>query len=277
MHLTGAELAGTLGKVVASLAAVSLAVSGVSFVFGGLATGLQGAMTAGRFLLPVFGRLASFFLGTFGRALMFVGRAVMGLTTIMMANPILLIITAIAVAALLIYTYWEPIKKFFIGMWDKVVATFESVKTKFRTAGSEIMHGLVQGITAAVSLPVAAVGNAGKLMGEKFRSVLGIKSPSRVFMEYGRYVSLGAAAGITSAAPMAAQATQSMATGITSAAPSARGGSGSGVTVVYSPTVNINGGSPGAKTEFRAMLAQHKSEITRMVEDQQKVNQRKKF
>jgi hypothetical protein len=55
------------------------------------------------------------------------------------------------------------------------------------------------------------------------------------------------------------------------------GGSGGGVTVVYSPTVNINGGAPGAKSDFLSMLAQHKSEITRMVEDQQKVNQRKKF
>lgn len=42
-----------------------------------------------------------------------------------MANPIVAIITGIAVAAGLIYYYWEPISEFFAGVWDWVVEAME--------------------------------------------------------------------------------------------------------------------------------------------------------
>lgn len=54
-----------------------------------------------------------------GAVLMFVGRA-------LLMNPIGLFITAIALAALAIYKYWEPIKGFFKGLWDGVVSAFNS-------------------------------------------------------------------------------------------------------------------------------------------------------
>lgn len=48
-----------------------------------------------------------------GRAILFIGRA-------LMMNPIGLLITGIAVAAYLIYRYWEPIKGFFTRLWTGI-------------------------------------------------------------------------------------------------------------------------------------------------------------
>lgn len=48
-----------------------------------------------------------------GRAVLFIGRA-------LMMNPIGLLITGIAVAAFLIYRYWEPIKGFFTRLWTGI-------------------------------------------------------------------------------------------------------------------------------------------------------------
>ncbi|EDW6064262.1 hypothetical protein YT14_002380 [Salmonella enterica subsp. enterica serovar Oslo] len=51
-----------------------------------------------------------------GRAILFIGRA-------LMMNPIGLLITGIAVAAFLIYRYWEPIKGFFTRLWTGIENT----------------------------------------------------------------------------------------------------------------------------------------------------------
>lgn len=50
-------------------------------------------------------------LGVLGQTLLFVGR-------VALLSPIGLIITGIALAALLIVRYWEPIKAFFSGFWE---------------------------------------------------------------------------------------------------------------------------------------------------------------
>jgi hypothetical protein len=59
--------------------------------------------------------------------------AVAGVTFVMKAlrlavlsNPILALITGIVLGAGLIYTYWEPIKGFFAGLWESVTAGFKS-------------------------------------------------------------------------------------------------------------------------------------------------------
>ncbi|WP_392565132.1 phage tail tape measure protein [Utexia brackfieldae] len=61
---------------------------------------------------------------TLGSVFTFVGR-------LFLTSPIGLIVTAIAVAALLIYKYWEPIKAFFIGVWEGFTRAMAPVKTAF--------------------------------------------------------------------------------------------------------------------------------------------------
>lgn len=91
-----------------------LAILSVGFL--ALGTAIKVLAFAGGTLVNVFTILVGtiqfvgFVLGTVGRFLL--------------ANPIILIITAIAVAAYLIYKYWEPIKKFFINLWEKIKKVF---------------------------------------------------------------------------------------------------------------------------------------------------------
>lgn len=48
------------------------------------------------------------------------------LKVVMLTNPILAILTAVAVAAYLIYENWEPIKAFFIDLWESVTGAFKT-------------------------------------------------------------------------------------------------------------------------------------------------------
>lgn len=51
-------------------------------------------------------------------------QAIVSLGVALYANPVILIITAIAAAALLIIKYWEPIKGFFRRLWDGIKSVF---------------------------------------------------------------------------------------------------------------------------------------------------------
>ncbi|MGD7186259.1 phage tail tape measure protein, partial [Ralstonia pseudosolanacearum] len=52
-------------------------------------------------------------------------RAVAVLGRVLLMNPIGLLVTAIAVAAYLIYRYWSPISEFFSGLWQQVKTAFD--------------------------------------------------------------------------------------------------------------------------------------------------------
>ena len=74
-------------------------------------------------LLIIIGKLIPAF-GLFAKAVLFLGGVFKTLTMIMLTNPILLLITAIAVAALLIWQYWDPIAIFFADLWERVKGPF---------------------------------------------------------------------------------------------------------------------------------------------------------
>lgn len=67
-----------------------------------------------------------------------VGTALRFLTTSLLTNPIGLAIAGIAVAALLIYHYWNPIKAFFAGVWDGIKAGLAPLMSAFSGLGSYI-------------------------------------------------------------------------------------------------------------------------------------------
>lgn len=68
-------------------------------------------------------------LNILGGAFSFVGKAVVWLGRALMMNPIGLAITAIAIGAALIYTYWEPIRGFFVWVWNSVLSVFSQAWT----------------------------------------------------------------------------------------------------------------------------------------------------
>jgi len=175
-------------------------------VLGGLTIAVAGVLVpfaALRFMLGYLGIGGFSLIGVFKSlwtALRVVGFAVMGLGRILLANPIVLIITAIAVAALLIYKYWQPIK----DVWDKwlvqplsrAIEWIANLPSKFMTMGSQIIDGLWQGISAkweAVKTKVAEIGDS---ISNTVKEKLGIKSPSRVFAEIGLHTMTGLEQGL---------------------------------------------------------------------------------
>lgn len=110
------QLTQTIMMVVAGAAALALSVSACSFIFGGLMK-VVSLLSSG---LGVFIKVIRFA----GSAISFLSSVFRVLTAVMMANPIILIITLIAAAAMLIYKYWEPIKKFFINLWNGIKEIF---------------------------------------------------------------------------------------------------------------------------------------------------------
>ena len=89
-----------------------------------------------------------------GSAFSFVGKAVMTAGRFMLANPMILAITAIAVAAYLIYKNWGRIVPFVESLWTRATAytsaAWESIK-------SSVMNGVKAVINAILSNPVVQI------------------------------------------------------------------------------------------------------------------------
>lgn len=104
-----------------------------------------------------------------------------------------------------------------IGKWihDNIVTPLMNVfngATKWLyDIGKSIIQGLINGIKDMVGEIGKAAGNISKTVQDKVKNLLGIHSPSRVFMELGRNVALGFANGITAAQNVAADAVSTLA------------------------------------------------------------------
>ncbi|HKM19355.1 MAG TPA: phage tail tape measure protein, partial [Aliarcobacter sp.] len=74
------------------------------------------------------------FMGSFAlTGLLSLGRGLLVLNSLFLANPIGLAIAGIALAVGLIYVYWEPIKGFFAGLWDGIVSIFNNAISFIKT------------------------------------------------------------------------------------------------------------------------------------------------
>ncbi|OEY67450.1 phage tail tape measure protein [Marinobacter sp. X15-166B] len=133
------------------------------------------------------------------------------------ANPIGLLISAIAGAGYLIYKNWDGIAGFFSGLWGQVTAAFSAgiggigklilnwsplglfykafsgvmgwfgvdLPESFTGFGKQILDGLVNGILGGLNKVKDTITGAGAKAIGWFKETLGIKSPSRVFMGAG--------------------------------------------------------------------------------------------
>lgn len=202
-------------------------ISRAARVFGVLRTGAlfmaKGVTRAAR----VFGVLRT--------AAMFLAKGVMRAGLLMMANPIVLLITLIAVgiglAALAIYNHWDTIKAAFWGAVAWLGTAWENIKTAFANGitfllglhgrmlgiGKNIIMGIAEGILNAPS----AVWNALKSVVtsgiDGIKDFLGIKSPSRLFMGLGGHMTDGMAIGIDKGRSRPVSAAKRLATGVAGA------------------------------------------------------------
>ncbi|HXS18933.1 MAG TPA: hypothetical protein VN764_17155, partial [Polyangiaceae bacterium] len=142
-----------------------------------LGSGLKGMV---RYTRSAGGALVN----TFGPAVMTAVRASMAWSAALLANPITWIVVGVALAALVIYKYWEPISGFFTGLWSDIVGAWNAAPAFFSElwnsipimvsdamqgvlnwlgsfslfqAGANVLGTLVDGIQSMASAPVNAV------------------------------------------------------------------------------------------------------------------------
>jgi len=161
----------------------------LGMITSNLATMVGGFDNLGMILAFIFALKPVLAILAFGKAIFMAGSAIVGLAgglpavaagikaigLALTANPIGLIIMAIAGAGYLIYKNWGAIMDFFKGL-----------PAKFSGFGSMIMDGLVGGLLGGLKKVKDTIVNAGKETIGWFKNVLGIKSPSRVFMSAGQ-------------------------------------------------------------------------------------------
>ncbi|EEC0564483.1 phage tail tape measure protein [Salmonella enterica] len=189
------------------------------------------------------GRLGRVLGGGLLRGLMVAGRAILFIGRALMMNPIGLLITGIAIAAYLIYRYWEPISGWFKARWEEIKTAFSGgiggvceliinwsplglfykafagvlswfdidLPKNFTDFGKNIIDGLTKGIkdkwkSVKDTFKDLTDGIKGFFTGE-----VRIQSPSRVFMGYGGYIVEGLQLGINNTAWKAEQAAKGLA------------------------------------------------------------------
>lgn len=201
-------------------------------VLGVVATGaaaILGPIAAIKFGLTALGLSGGSLAAILGGAFKIIASGIGFLGRVFLMNPIGLAVTGIAVAAMLIYTYWEPIKTFFSGLWGNVQQAFSGgllgilalianwsplglfyqamagvlsyfgieLPGKFSEFGANLMSGLVSGISNGIKAAKEAIGAAGDAVVGFFKDKLGIHSPSKVFEELGGFTMQGLEQGLT--------------------------------------------------------------------------------
>lgn len=178
----------------------------LGLITSNLASLVGGFDNLGMILAFLFALKPALAILAFGKSIVMAGTALYGLVTslgavgaaIKVLNIALIstgvgaIIVGIAAGAILIYKNWGAIMDFFRGLPDK-----------FSGFGSMIMDGLVGGLLGGLKKVKDTVVNAGKKTIGWFKDVLGIKSPSRVFMGAGQDTLEGYRKGIERQEPAA--------------------------------------------------------------------------
>lgn len=189
------------------------------------------------------GRLARVLGGGLLRGLMVAGRAILFIGRALMMNPIGLLITGIAIAAYLIYRYWEPISGWFKARWEEIKTAFSGgiggvceliinwsplglfykafagvlswfdidLPKNFTDFGKNIIDGLTKGIKDKWKSVKDTFKDLTDGIKGFFTDETEIHSPSRVFMGYGGYIVEGLQLGINNTAWKAEQAAKGLA------------------------------------------------------------------
>ncbi|WP_407364742.1 phage tail tape measure protein (plasmid) [Pseudomonas luteola] len=161
-------------------------------------------------------------------ALPLVATGIRLVTAAAMANPILALITGIALAATLIYQNWGTVGPWFASLWQEIkngfnggltgilqlLANFSPIglmysawasvlsyvgielPTKFTGFGGMIIDGLINGMTGQLGALKDSVFRVAGNAAEWFKEKTGIHSPSRVFAQLGDFTMQGLAVGI---------------------------------------------------------------------------------
>ncbi|HWX02251.1 phage tail protein [Collimonas sp.] len=134
--------------------------------------------------------------------LMTVGKTVLWLGRALLTNPIVLLITLIAVLAYLIYKNWEPLKAFFNDLWDGITERFNRVWEAIKTFAGGLWADVKTAFDGGIGGVSALIMNWSPLglFYKAFAGVMswfGIELPG-TFTEFGANIIQGLVNGITS-------------------------------------------------------------------------------
>lgn len=211
--LAGSALLVVMGSMLVPLATIAAHMLLLRFIVARAALGFGLLGKA----LPVLRAIAGAALvagKVIGSVLMFVGRAAIGF----LLTPFGAALALLAGAAYLVWKNWDGIKGGLSMIWQQITtgaaALWQGIvdlKTKFVSAGADLMRGLASGIMSGLGVARDAIMSAGASVVTWFKEKLGIQSPSRVFMSLGEYIPEGAAIGIARGQPKLRAAALAMA------------------------------------------------------------------
>lgn len=162
-------------------------------------------------------------------------------------GPVGWVIGTVVALAVLIIANWDKIKAKTIEIWNKISSSvkeaWQNVKQKtieavaelgkqiakmpgkvkefagqMLSAGTDLIAGLVKGIASKFGSVKAKISELANLIPAWARKILGIKSPSRVFMAIGGFIGEGMAIGVASSRKANEKAIQGVTTAVTAVA-----------------------------------------------------------
>ncbi|MDB5725469.1 MAG: phage tail tape measure protein, partial [Novosphingobium sp.] len=192
----------TLVTVAAALAAI-LFVGGTLVLMLGTILGpfalLRFGLLQGLHAMRMFGTALLWLIKIFPlmrTAMMILARGIFQAGMMMLANPvvaaIVAIVAAVGLAAYLIWKHWATIKAAF----SSALAFLGRMWSSFKSFGGNLIQGLIDGVTGKLGALKRTILSVGSSAVGWFKNLLGIHSPSRVFMALGGHLTNGLALGV---------------------------------------------------------------------------------
>jgi len=287
------QLTETILKAAVGAMALSFAISAASFAFGGIFKVISAGMAIMNgyrtlmITITAVQNAMAFSALAGGTSIQVLSAALKAANLAFLTSPIFWVVAAIAGSAFLIVKYWEPIKNFFSKLWTGIKAIFwkaidfmkewgviflgpigllikawQMVPDRFKNIGTDIVMGLWNGIKAKATALFDFVKGIGKGIANAFKTVLGIASPSKVFMDYGVNITEGAHNGIKKGESKLVGASKGMGSSIKPTASGRGGGGNSSISVTFAPV--IHGGSGDVTAQVKALIP----ELIRQIEAQ---------
>ncbi|MDW2633098.1 phage tail tape measure protein [Citrobacter portucalensis] len=132
------KLAGGLLKVMAALASIAVVLGTVMLAV----SAVLGPLALMRLQFSILGIKGGSAFGLITKAIGGVGKGIMWLGRLMMANPIMAVIGLIAMGAILIWQNWDTLGPKFKAMWDAVCAATDAAWTWIKQAVSTAWEGI---------------------------------------------------------------------------------------------------------------------------------------
>lgn len=264
--------------------------NGISSWIGGVWTGIvNGATAAWQWLVGIWGGAVAWFSGLWTSVqavAVGVWTGITGFIGSVWAN-IRDLVSAGVQGLMAVIRGFSPVSVFstaFSAVWGFL----SGLVGRFRTFGVNIIQGLIGGIKSMAGAVTSAISSVVGNVAGRAKSMLGINSPSRVFRQFGSWVSEGLAIGIDKGGQKPVSAIGSVASGVTANFGAKMGNlsaqistsvgehqarmtntnainsqSQGNITIHFNPTINAGGGDVGkieralqiSQAEFEKMFA----------------------